>query len=118
MDLTGNGLTDLLWIEKQSSSNSPKIRWQIAGLNSAGTISYPGILPVGITMDAAVESNGTIPQLHTVDINGDGRNELLYAIRNGSDRRFVAHFWNGSGFGPPVTVGTYSGFALKLEVLD
>ncbi len=118
-DINGDGLIDLIFIEKQSSSTAPIIKWRLSVQQSSG---YPvfGALVNGPSMHAGVKSNGEIPQLHLIDINGNGFNDVLYAVPNstGGGGNFYAHLRSGTTFGSALLVGSYTGSARRLQPMD
>jgi RHS repeat-associated protein len=52
--------------------------------------------------DLATTSLVTRPRLLLADVNGDGRDDVLYRLSNDPDGFYHLRFWTGSAFGPDV----------------
>jgi len=121
-DLNGDGMEDLLYLERQaSSSNPPRIKYFLAQRQANGGARLVGSPIDGGSLHATVKSNDLLPEIQLLDADGDGTNELVYAVFNNgsSEREVFAHFWNGTGYSAATRVGVFSrGTGRNLQALD
>ncbi|HEY5945458.1 MAG TPA: FG-GAP-like repeat-containing protein, partial [Kofleriaceae bacterium] len=57
-----------------------------------------------ITDIAELNVEGVIPNIHLLDVNGDGRDDLLYLSTDPSET-YRLRFSTGTSFGPPINTG-------------
>ncbi|MCA1778389.1 MAG: FG-GAP-like repeat-containing protein [Xanthomonadaceae bacterium] len=116
IDVNGDGLSDIVWVEKRSGANPPLLHVRLAALNSAGEVDYLSAAPT--TMDPQTgspdspsfeeQSGNTVRVLsdhfetfivddpiqfqmqpnRAFDANGDGQADLVFLLRL---RRCVAN---------------------------
>jgi len=115
IDLNDDGLADLAWVEERNNDLiSPLIGYRLATADD-GLVRYPSSGMVRISMHSSLADADEAPPLKIFDVNGDGFKDLLYST---SENTLMAHLGTGSGFGPMIQVGGFSGSAKAVHVLD
>lgn len=107
LDMNGDGLTDVLQLYVVSGvMYFVTYIAQKDGTFSPLTSSFPGY-PT------------TSDQMHNMDINGDGKEDVVQVWNNGGYLNFITYFSQGDGTYKPFMTGTSSSYSFsKLFALD
>jgi len=125
-DVNGDGMADFISLEKQTSSLAPRFRLALSLRATNGTLSFTAPSNCAVVADCPLMGGGVrsdlsvFPRWVLMDVDGNGYNDIVYAYQtpNTTTRRFYAHFWDGTRFGPAVQVGSFAAQANQLQAFD
>jgi len=113
MDINGDGKTDLILISSNSSGDlvlQPLFSTGtgfVAGTAFTSTFAYA----TGINGTTNITGSTAGPNLIAMDVNGDGRMDLVQQWDNGGKLSLIVYLSNGTGFDAGVEVDTGQTFA-------